>query len=237
MSRVTKVVLIVVFLAAASLGAGTYAAGALQGIEFEKVTSNVGRLKEGEKAAVLFHFRNRGLTAATIVSLQPNCGLHASIVRGRVLAPGQDGEIEARVQSTGRPTIFQGTIVVTVRDPIERTISLSVNGTIEREFTVEQKVIDFGTITKESNPSAEIRVQSIDGRDRIISAYSTDDSFEAHLLPDGDKSTMRIAVGNRFGSTPGFKFGTIRIRTSSVHMPELIVPVRAYSSATIANTR
>lgn len=213
-------------IATVSLGVAAYAATALHAVRFDTLVRDAGSYKEGQIARATFHFRNDGHSAAAIISVVPACGVMASLVTGGTVAPGDDGEVEVRMDTSGQQGPIAGTVAVTLRDPFKRTILLTLQATVAREFVVASPMVDFGTITGAGPSRRELRIRLNSTEHRILTARSTDDAFGAHVASSRLDGAI-VAVRTRRQAQQGLRFGTIRIATSSPHMPELIVPVRA----------
>jgi len=142
------------------------------------------------------------------------------------LAYREGGVVEARIPTRGHEGRITGTVALTTKDSLERTVVLTVEALVQREFVVDSPVVDFGRVPRGAQLQREVTVRVRSKDHTILSARSTDGSFGAYadVLPSGDAA---VVVTTKPSKEPGLKFGTIRIGTSSPDMPELIVPVRA----------
>lgn len=227
------------------VGGAAYGAGAFESIAFDSQSANVGAVREGQDVRLRFSFRNSGRSSATIVSVDPACGIETSIMRGRatapdedgdteatirpglIISPGETGEIEARIRTAGHQGPLDRSILVTVKDPLERTIFLEINGNVEREFVADSTIVDFGAVAHDASLRREVRVRLDNTSHRVLAARSTDDYFDAHVESEQNAKFATVVVSTRGRGPSGLKFGTIRISTSSPHLRELTVPVRA----------
>lgn len=121
-------------------------ASAVHTVEFQTLAVDAGPAREGERVRATFRFRNDGRRTAQILDVVPTCGLEADLIRGSMLAPGQDGEIEVRINTVGNQGSVSGEVMVTLKDPVERTVVLSLKANVEREFVRESSLIDLGDI-------------------------------------------------------------------------------------------
>jgi hypothetical protein len=213
-------------LCVAVLGAGTYAAGAVRGVKFDSVVDDVGSVPEGREITSRFKFRNRGLEAS-ILDVSGSCNnVSASLVNRSVVARGESGAVETRVATAGTEGLQTSTIAVRVRDPFERTIVLTVRAHVEREFVPDVGIVDFGKVPRATSAQRLLGIRVNSQGQRVLSARSTDESFDVYVDQRYEPAPARLVVIARPRSERGLRFGTIRISTSSFHMPELIVPVR-----------
>lgn len=65
-----------------------------------------------------------------------------------------------------------------------------------------------------------------------MSARATDEAFDAYVEAQDD-GMARIVVNVRPQTKPGLRFGTIRIGTSSPHLPQIVVPVSAVGAKSV----
>jgi hypothetical protein len=225
--RKTCYFIVALFGATLSVGIAAYAAGAFDSVMFDTLVADVGSVSEGEPVQASFRFHNRGRPTATILDVTPSCGVVASLVRGRKLAHGEGGEVEVRIDTAGYQGLTTGVVAVRLKDPLERTVLLTVKATVAREFVVENPIVDFGSMPRDVRAQRQLRIRLNGTEHRVLSARSTDENFDAYVDLRRTDGIADIVVTIKPQTQPGLRFGTIRIRTSSLHMPELIVPVRA----------
>lgn len=216
-----------VVVATVLCGAAMYGAGELRVVEFNADIVDVGSVKEGEQVRFAFQFRNHGRFAATILNVTPACGVIASIAPGTTLAQGEGRELHGRIDTSGRQGMLTGSVTVTLKDPFERTVLLTVKARVDREFVVESPMVDFGSIARQAPAQRELRIRLNRTDSTLLSVRSTDENFDAHLETPNIDGVATVLVKAKPQMHTGRRFGTIRIATSSPHMPQLIVPVRA----------
>lgn len=220
----------VLAVAALLIGIAAYAVGASQIVKFETLVIDAGSVREGQDVRATFRFRNHGASTATIVNIAPACGGAASVVSERIVRPGQDGKIDVLIHTLRHQGPLTARLTVTLADPLERAVLLTVNALVEREFIVESPMVDFGKTARETAAQRELTIRLNKTEHRVVSVRSTDESFTAHVEPQSSDGITTVVIRVRPQSQLGLKFGTIRIITSSPHMPELIVPVRTVLS-------
>lgn len=81
-------------------------------IQWLDSVQNIGKVLEGKKVEVLFHFINSGAKPLVIKSATPSCGCTVPVVPEAPIAPGKEGVIKAVFDSQGRMGTNHKTITV-----------------------------------------------------------------------------------------------------------------------------
>lgn len=84
-----------------------------------------GRINEGEKLEVTFHYKNTGSAPLVIYMVKPSCGCTLAETPGKPLAPGETGEIKALFNSEGKPGMQHKTMSVDANTKGSRLHELS----------------------------------------------------------------------------------------------------------------
>lgn len=84
----------------------------LTSIQWLDSARDFGKINEGEKLAVTFHYKNIGNKPLVIRMVRPSCGCTLAETPGEPVAPGQTGEIKAMFNSEGKPGVQHKTISV-----------------------------------------------------------------------------------------------------------------------------
>lgn len=94
-------------------------------IEWQQKTIDFGKIAEGQKLEVVYHFKNTG----THPLIEPGCGFTVAETPTEPIAPGEEGVIKGAFDSNGRPGTQHKSIFV----------SANTTGTQQHElvFTVE----------------------------------------------------------------------------------------------------
>lgn len=163
------------------LGTAAYAAQRLHGVRVDATVADIGVVKQGQLVRHSFRLRNHGWANATIVRVEPECGVFASVPRDRTLRSGGAAEFEVRVDTSLIEDAMRRLVRVTLADPFERTLTLSVTGKIEPEFLLETPVVDFGVVSGREAAVREVKIKLRETRHDLLTARSTDDAFESDL--------------------------------------------------------
>ena len=71
-------------------------------IKWIETHKNFGKITEGQKVEVAFHFRNTGNKPLIIERVQPSCGCTVAETPKEPIAPGKEGVIKGAFDSNGR---------------------------------------------------------------------------------------------------------------------------------------
>lgn len=71
-------------------------------VEFEKETHDFGKIKEGEKVAYSFKFKNTGKSDLIITDAKGSCGCTVPNYPTKPIAPGEEGLIDVSFDSAGK---------------------------------------------------------------------------------------------------------------------------------------
>jgi len=71
-------------------------------VEFEKETHDFGKIKEGEKVAYSFKFKNAGKSDLIITDAKGSCGCTVPNYPTKPIAPGEEGVIDVSFDSAGK---------------------------------------------------------------------------------------------------------------------------------------
>jgi hypothetical protein len=71
-------------------------------IEWMETSKNFGKVTEGQKVEVAFHFKNTGNKPLVIERVQPGCGCTVAETPKEPIQPGKEGVIKGAFDSNGR---------------------------------------------------------------------------------------------------------------------------------------
>lgn len=96
--------------------AGTTSKG-LTTMQWIDSVQNYGKIKEGQKLAVSFRFKNTGSKPLIIESVAPSCGCTVADYPKEPIAPGKEGEITGEFDSHGREGLQHKEITIKANTP------------------------------------------------------------------------------------------------------------------------
>ena len=68
----------------------------------QAIVKDFGKVTDGEKVIITFHFKNTGTKPLVIANVQASCGCTVPSKPDEPIAPGQEGKITAEFNSAGR---------------------------------------------------------------------------------------------------------------------------------------
>jgi len=101
-------------------------------IKFEKVNYKFDKVKQGEKVDCEFVYTNIGKSDLSIRKIKASCGCTTTNAEKTLLKPGESSKISATFNTTGKSGPQSKTITVITNDPIDTTVMLTIEGTIEK---------------------------------------------------------------------------------------------------------
>ncbi len=150
------------------------------------------------------------------------------MLSAKQIPPGKSGEIEVKVNTAGL-TALSKSVRIRTNDPRQADVVLFVRATVVPEFSLSERSIFFGNVTKGTEAIREILLKVQSGKDsRVLGVESTNGNFSARLepVPGADGKTVKVVAVQRADAREGYHIGNIVIRTNSTLTPELRISVR-----------
>jgi hypothetical protein len=98
----------------------------LAGITFEKYDHNFGKVKEGDKVAYTFKFKNTGANDLIISDARGSCGCTVPQWPKEPVKPGAEGEIKVEYDSKGKNGVQNKTVSITANtNPSITTLNIT----------------------------------------------------------------------------------------------------------------
>jgi len=101
-------------------------------IKFDNTSYDFGTAKQGDKVECTFVFRNEGETDLVIRKVKASCGCTATNPEKTILKKGEESKINATFNSAGRDGKQFKSITVISNDPTNSTVTLNLQGTVEK---------------------------------------------------------------------------------------------------------
>lgn len=103
-------------------------------IEFVKTQHTFGKMKEGDKASVVFEFKNTGKQDLVIKKIAASCGCTTTELDKYVIKKGNKAKLKVTYHSVGRPSgMDYRHITVISNDPKNAEVDLSISADIEKK--------------------------------------------------------------------------------------------------------
>jgi hypothetical protein len=166
-------------------------------------------VKPGDKAVTAkYRFTNEGASPVTIVDIRPSCGCTTATLAKKTFAPGESGEIDAKMNFAGHTGHQEKWIYVTTNVTGKEPTLLTLAVDIPPEVTIEPEFV-LWRIGDPVTPKT-IRVVVPDGFPTKIVAVQTDNpaiqvqlqpqvgnQWEVKVTPTGTKSLVKAVVSIR----------------------------------------
>ncbi|MBN1587613.1 MAG: DUF1573 domain-containing protein [Candidatus Omnitrophica bacterium] len=174
----------------------------------------------------VFVVRNTGTATLEIRGIWTSCTCTDVEWEGEAVEPGGEIEILGRLVLHGREGKLLKEIFVETNDPQQQTLTLGFTGIALREVYVEPEAIFFGSVPQGATASAPVSIRTKKGTPyHIVSAVSTDPSFEAEVDSPERMAVHAIQIQLKAGGQPGKRQGRIKIRTDLMKIQEVEIPV------------
>jgi hypothetical protein len=160
------------------------------------------------------------------------------LLSAKQIPPGKTGEIEVDVKTEGAEGALNKSITVFSNDPRQPQIVLSVTAVVQPEFEYERSGLFFGSVPKGKEVTKELIITIPPGVNaKVISVESTDKNIAVSLQPveGSDGRKVKLVATLKRDMTEGYKTGTVTVKTSSPHTPELKIAARAMITASGSN--
>lgn len=100
-------------------------------IKFDKDEFDFGKIKEGDEVSHRFKFTNTGTNDLMITNVKPSCGCTTPTYSQEAVAPGKDGFIDVKFNSSGKPGTQNKTVTVTANLEENINLVLKLKGEVE----------------------------------------------------------------------------------------------------------
>jgi len=102
-------------------------------ISFTHLEYNAGTVIDGEKVKHVYTFKNTGKKDLIIEYAKGSCGCTVPELKEKVIKPGQESEVSATFDSTGRIGENNKTITIKSNDPDNEIVTLKLTTKVERD--------------------------------------------------------------------------------------------------------
>jgi hypothetical protein len=198
-------------------------------ISFDAQTKDFGKILEGEKLKHIFKFVNKGTQTLEVQSVAASCGCTSTLLSKKSLKPGQDGQIEVAVDTSGRTGDLNKTVTVTSNDPLHQQVVLTITAQVEPEFTLSSPSVYFGNVPKGQEITKEITITVQSPKPvSLLSVESNDPQVTVRLepVPNTDARKYSLIAVQKADAKEGYHYGTFTIKTTSEKNPVLRIPER-----------
>jgi hypothetical protein len=166
-------------------------------------------VKPGDKAVTAkYRFTNESTSPVTIVDVRPSCGCTTATLAKKTYAPGESGEIDAKMNFAGHTGHQEKWIYVTTnvagKEPMLLTLAVDIppDVTIEPEF-VMWRLGDPGTpktiriVVPDGFPAKIVAVQTDNPAIQVQLQPQAGNQWEVKVTPTRTKSLVKAVVSIR----------------------------------------
>jgi hypothetical protein len=195
-------------------------------IVIDNPAKDFGKVTQGETIKHVFSFSNKGVATLEILSVEPSCGCQAASLSEKKIHPGQSGQIEVMLDTTGLTGVVDKAVHIITNDPRRPSVSLSVRADVQPEIGVSSPSIYFENVPKGEEVAREVIITvPAEKSIRILSAASTDKSVVVKLEPEPDSEGKKVKLSaiHKGDGKIGYRLETIAVKTTSPITPELSI--------------
>jgi hypothetical protein len=203
---------------------------AAQYITVSNASYDFGTIPQGQKVEHIFIVKNIGDVPLSIKGIRPSCGCTAAQASSRVIQPGKTSEIKVTFNSANFFGSIHKTIAVESDDPKAPVSTLSLNGSVIEEITINPRQINLGVLKSGSVKEIALSVGN-NGKQivRVLSVKSpmSQINVKPHVSVIKPGETAIINVSASPHKSDHMLSGYISIMTDNPTKTEIIVPVYA----------
>ena len=195
---------------------------------FDTGAKDFGKVTQGETIKHIFSFDNKGSATLEILGMEPSCGCQAASLSAKQIPPGQSGQIEVTVDTSGLTGAMEKSVTVITNDPRRPSVSLSIRADVQPEISVSTPSIFFENVPKGKEVSKEVIIAVPSERQiRILSAASTEESVSVNLepVPETEGKHVKLTATQKGDGRIGYRSGSIIVKTTSYITPEISIYV------------
>lgn len=102
---------------------------------------NFGKVKAGQPVEHVFEIENRGKGDLVLEGAHGSCGCVATVLSAKTIAPGGKGQVKATFSTAGRQGKQTKQIFVASNDPVERQLTLGVEGEVFVDVAIDPQYL------------------------------------------------------------------------------------------------
>lgn len=153
----------------------------------DEIVRDFGEAFSGDVVEHTYVIRNEGKSPLELLSVKPICGCTVVPNYDKVIAPGGEGKLTAKLTT---PKTFQvmtlpKTITVETNDPANRSVVLTLKGKVKPRISIDPANAAFGNVTDETDVTRVIKVTN-----------NTDERMKLELipLPPAQKTVFKLEI-------------------------------------------
>lgn len=203
---------------------------AAQCITISRPNYDFGTIPQGQQVEHVFIVKNNGDMPLSIKGIRPSCGCTAAQASSLVIQQGKTSDIKVTFNSTNFFGAIHKTIAVESDDPKAPISTLSLNGSVIEEITVNPRQINLGVL--KSGAAIEITLSVINNGMKSVRLLSVKSPMpqinvkpSSGVIKPGETATINVSASPH--KNDRMLSGYISIMTDNPAKKEIIVPVYA----------
>jgi hypothetical protein len=202
-------------------------------ISFEKTSTDFGTVQGGTILKYTFKYKNTGDEELVITKIQAPCGCTAVQTTQGTVKPGQWGEIQAQVNTSGYRGKIEKYIYVDTNVSHMPRVTLTMDAVVIYDIDImPSEFIPFYNVKAGETLSKEVKITNSTKSPLTLSApvltSLTPKVFSVNLEEVKKGVEYKLKVTFKAPEGPGNYQGDIKIATNSKNKPELTLPISAY---------
>ncbi len=196
-------------------------------IEVDNEVYSFGEVYRGTLLDHTFKIKNAGDADLVISNVDRDCGCTIFKLPKDILAPGEEAEINVKVNTLSQEGEIDKKVTLTTNDRLEPETILSITGKVLRIAAIEPSKIRLRDIRPgEEIPEQIVRIIPEKGYDvKVQSVISNNPNISARLV-GSDEKEIRIGVKISSNTDKSFVMGNVRAMTNREEEPVLRIPVK-----------
>ena len=197
-------------------------------IVFTQPVHDFGKVEQGEQVTHLFRFTNQGGQELRIESVKTSCGCTAAVISADVIPPSKEGTISATFDTAHFSGEKAKSISVYSNDPIQPVTTLTLQGEITVEVTVEPTQLYLGRLRRGEETTRTVEV--LYNADKPITITKVENtspviSVQAQELAKNGQKGKKLLVTLKKDAPLGRLNDQITVTTTSQKRPSIVIPV------------
>jgi hypothetical protein len=163
-----------------------------------------------------FIIKNAGTAPLEIINARPSCGCTVANVSEKIVAPGGQSEVAAKLSLAGRHGQQYKTITIESNDPNNRQMMLTLKGDVSSAVDVQPDRIMFGQVKPGGVMTQEVQIVATGTNTvKVLKAESTSPVFVPEIIPVEENKSYRLVVRTQQTLQPGQIAGFINVETDN----------------------
>ncbi|GEM_PF-1766748 len=194
-------------------------------------TFDFGTVRQKRIVSHRFEFVNQGADTIRIGKVRSSCGCTAAMVSATLVAPGAEGAIDIKFNTSGRKGAQHKTITVEMPSHAAQEVTLAITGNILVPYPVEPEYIRFGECVSGRRDTVSVTVQNTTAKAIQLGQPQVSDAHVAvrlskNDLNPGEKAVVTAIISPDSTMAPRF-IGTVTIplvaaEEALLHIPLLV---------------